>query len=134
MGSKKRSKPQTQLGRVELEVMKVVWTKGQATVHEVKEALGRGRKPAYTTVLTTMRNLEQKGYLKHTTEGRTYLYRPAVEKESVTQNLLGDLMDRLFEGSPVRLVNHLLDCETMSRDELGELSSLLDEHRKKKDG
>jgi len=63
------------LGRLELQIMNVVWDRGKATVHDVKNALSR-RKPAYSTILTMMRKLEVKGYLEHEVDGRTYVYRP----------------------------------------------------------
>ena len=61
----KRKDSEIRLGRVELQIMNVVWQRGKATVHDVKDALSRGRKPAYSTILTMMRKLEAKGYLEH---------------------------------------------------------------------
>ena len=61
----KTKPPEIRLGRLELQIMNIVWDKQKATVHDVKEAISRGRKPAYTTILTMMRKLEAKGYLKH---------------------------------------------------------------------
>jgi predicted transcriptional regulator len=83
------------LGRLELQIMVVVWDKGRATVHDVKEALSQGRKPAYSTILTMMRKLEAKGYLVHAVQDRTYVYRATISRHDVRQSLLGDARTRL---------------------------------------
>ena len=115
------------LGRIELQIMKVVWELGRATVHDVKEAMGRGRKPAYSTVLTMMRKLEVKGYLEHDQEGRTYVYRATVSRQAVRHGVLGDVLDRLFEGSPSLLLTSLVEQDRISAEELAEIRRLLQE-------
>jgi predicted transcriptional regulator len=110
--------------------MNVVWEKGKATVHDVKDTLGRGRKPAYSTILTMMRKLEVKGYLEHDVDDRTYVYRPAISRKVVRHGILGDIVDRLFEGSPSLLLNSLVEQNRISKKELREIQRLIKERVK----
>jgi BlaI family penicillinase repressor len=128
MSKKKLS--EIRLGRLELQIMNVVWDKGQATVHDVKDAISRGRKPAYSTILTMMRKLEAKGYLEHDVDDRTYVYRATISRQTVRQGVLGDLLDRLFEGSPLLLVNSLVEQKSISEEELSEIRKLIRKRRK----
>ena len=117
------------LGRLELQIMNVVWDKGKATVHDVKNALSR-RKPAYSTILTMMRKLEAKGYLEHEVDGRTYVYRPLISQQAVRQGVLGDLVERLFEGSTSLLLTSLVEQNRISENELREIRKLIEERGK----
>ena len=119
------------LGRMELQIMHVVWEKGQATVHDVKEVLAQGRKPAYSTVLTMMRKLEAKGYLEHDVDDRTYVYRATISQKDVRHGVLGDIVDRLFEGSPSLLINSLVERKSISEKELRQIQKLIEERRGK---
>jgi len=112
---------------MELQIMKVVWELGEATVHDVKDVLSRGRKPAYSTVLTMMRKLEGKGYLEHEVDGRTYVYSPTITRRQVSHSMLGDLLDRLFDGSPELLVSSLIEQKRISAKELREIRKLIRE-------
>jgi BlaI family transcriptional regulator, penicillinase repressor len=118
------------LGRLELQIMNVVWEKGMATVHDVKEALADGRKPAYSTILTMMRKIEAKGYLEHDVENRTFIYRPAISQKTVRHSVLGDILDRLFEGSPFLLMNSLVEQKDISKTELIQIQQLIKETKK----
>ena len=120
------------LGRLELQIMNVVWDKGRATVHDVKDVISRGRKPAYSTILTMMRKLEAKGYLQHDVDDRTYVYRAAISRRTVRHGVLGDLLDRLFEGSPSLLLNSLVEQNRISEAELREIRKLIGKRRKQK--
>jgi BlaI family penicillinase repressor len=120
------------LGRLELQIMNVVWDKGRATVHDVKDTISRGRKPAYSTILTMMRKLEAKGYLSHDVDDRTYVYRPTISRQTVRQGVIGDLLDRLFEGSPSLLLNSLVEQNRISEEELREIRKLITKRRKQK--
>ena len=126
----KKGRSQIKLGRVELQIMNVVWEKGTATVYDVKEALSRGRKPAYSTILTMMRKLEAKGYLEHDMDERTYVYRPTISKEVVRHSMLGDVLDRVFEGSPSLLLNSLVEQNRISEKELRKIRKLIKEREK----
>ncbi len=127
--SKKPS--EIRFGRLELQIMTVVWDKGSATVHDVKEALARGRKPAYSTILTMMRKLEAKGYLEHSVTDRTYVYRATISRQTARHSLLGDLLERVFEGSPSLLVGSLVEQNHVTEEELREIRKLIAERRKR---
>ena len=118
------------LGRLGLQIMNVVWDRGRATVYDVKEALARGRTPAYTTILTMMRKLEAKGYLEHEVDERTYVYRATVSRQEVRQSLLADLLERVFEGSPSLLVNSLVEQDKVTDEELREIQKLIGRRRR----
>ncbi len=126
--SKKAS--EIRLGRLELQIMSVVWDKGTATVHDVKEALSHGRKPAYSTILTMMRKLEAKGYLEHDVADRTYVYRATISRQNARHSMLGDLLERVFEGSPSLLISSLVEQNRVTEDELREIRKLIAERRK----
>ena len=126
----KKGRSQIRLGRVELQIMNVVWEKGTATVYDVKETLSRGRKPAYSTILTMMRKLEAKGFLEHEVDERTYVYRPTISRKEVRQSMLGDVLDRLFEGSPSLLLNSLAEHDRISQKELRQIRKFIKEREK----
>ncbi|MHC4397800.1 MAG: BlaI/MecI/CopY family transcriptional regulator [Planctomycetota bacterium] len=126
----KKKLSEIRLGRLELRIMNVVWDKGQATVHDVKDVISRGRKPAYSTILTMMRKLEAKGYLAHDVDDRTYVYRATISRQTVRQGVIGDLLDRLFEGSPSLLLNSLVEQNRISEEELSEIRKLISKRRK----
>ncbi len=115
------------LTEAELRLMDVVWEKGEATVSEVAEALPRDLGLAYNTVLTTMRILEEKGFLRHTKskEGRAFLYRAVVGRDEASRTALRYLVSRFFRNSPELLVLNLLEDEELSRKELGRIRALL---------
>ena len=120
------------LGRIELEIMHVVWDKGRATVQEVKDALSVTHPAAYSTFLTMMRTLEEKGILKHDMheDGRTYVYRPLVSREEVSTSMFQDIYHRVFRGSPERLLDAaktLFRTEEITPEEVQRLRRLIDE-------
>ena len=108
----------------ELDVMSVLWDLGDATVTEVRQRLAD--KLAYTTVLTVLRTLEQKGYVDHTGEGRAHRYRPLVKREAAGRNALRRLLDKVFQGSPELLMTHLVSDRNLSDEELRRLRKLLE--------
>src|ERR1700730_2880268 len=107
--------------------MKIILQKGSATVGEVAEALPNDLDLAYNTVLTTMRILETKGYLRHakTKDGRAFVYRPVVSRIEATRNAVRQLLGRFFADSPEALVLNLLEDETLSEAELKNIRKLL---------
>jgi predicted transcriptional regulator len=115
------------LTEAELRLMDVVWEKGEATVSEVAEALPRDLGLAYNTVLTTMRILEDKGFLRHSKskEGRAFVYRAVVGRDEASRTALRYLVSRFFRNSPELLVLNLLEDEELSRKELGRIRALL---------
>jgi BlaI family transcriptional regulator, penicillinase repressor len=111
------------LGERELDVMTVLWAKGSGTVTEVKEALAASL--AYTTVLTILRNLESKGYLRREDEGRAHRYFPRVKQKAAQRRALRRLIDTLFLGSPEALLTHLVDDHDLSASELRRIAKRL---------
>lgn len=112
--------PPTQLTPCELEVMNVVWDRGRATVQEVVDALDRSL--AYTTVMTTLRILDEKGAVRRCgKQSRAYVYEPAVSRESLQRTMAGQLRRSLFGGSVTSMVLSLLDPRSISPDEIDEL-------------
>jgi predicted transcriptional regulator len=108
----------------ELDVMSVLWDLGDATVAEVRERLAD--ELAYTTVLTVLRTLEQKGYVGHTGDGRAHRYHPLVKREAAGRNALRRLLDKVFQGSPELLMTHLVSGKNLSDEELRRLRKLLE--------
>ena len=105
----------------ELELMKIVWQKEPATVRDVYEALLERRKIAYTTVMTMMNILEQKGHLKKSAHDKAFVYRPAKPKSQVIRGMVREFVDRVFNGSAEPLVVHLLEERQLSEKELRDI-------------
>jgi BlaI family penicillinase repressor len=127
-----RSKTLHGLGDLQAKVMEFVWTRGEATVAEVAEHLGRRRPIIYTTVLVAMQKLEKKGWLAHRVAGRAYVYRPARTREVAQAGLVSEMLDAVFDGDPKVLVSQLLDARPWSGEELAQLRQLIDARRKEK--
>lgn len=115
----------------ELEILKVVWQRGQATVREVYRDLAAQRKIAYTTVLTMMGILEQKGHLKKTAGERAYIYSPTRPQQQVVGSMVKEFVHRVFNGSARPLLVHLMEDPEIRADELAEIEKLLKDRRKK---
>lgn len=115
---------------LELRLMNIVWDKGKVTVRNVKDALPKSKPLAYSTVLTVMRNLEWKGYLRHQVRDRTYVYEPVVARDEVVQSMLGNLANRLFGGSSELLMVNFLEKEKLSLEKLKRLKELIAEKEK----
>ncbi len=113
----------------ELRLMDVIWTLGSANTNDVLSALPGDSQLAYTTVLTTLRILEDKGYLRHTKDGKSFVYHPVVDRNSVQRNALRHMVSRFFQNSPELLVSNLIADEQLSRKELQRLKSLIEESR-----
>ncbi|MEJ2110439.1 MAG: BlaI/MecI/CopY family transcriptional regulator [Acidobacteriota bacterium] len=91
----------------ELEVMKIVWEMGAASVKNVHVILSKRKKVAYTTILTIMGILETKGVLTHTKSGRAFIYRPLLLKKQAMRNQLVDVVERFFDGNPQKLIESI---------------------------
>jgi BlaI family transcriptional regulator, penicillinase repressor len=110
----------------ELEILKVLWDRGPATVRDVVEVLNQQGPPrAYTTLMSLMSIMVGKDLLRRETVGRAFLYRPAVERESTLRGLLGDLWQRAFERSTAALVSNLLQAAPPSAAELDQIRATL---------
>ena len=104
--------------------MKIVWERDHSTVRDVYEALLERRKVAYTTVMTMMKILEQKKYLKKTMTDRAHVYRPAQPKGQVIGDMVRDFINRVFNGSAEPLLVHLVEEGSVTREELDEIANL----------
>lgn len=116
----------TPLGESEMEILHHVWALGEATVAQVRERILKDRKVAYTTVMTIMKNLNDKGFLKYYKDGNTYVYSARIEPEEVQSNLVSGLIDKVFKGSTSALVQTLVKGENISDKELKELRDMID--------
>ena len=114
----------TTLTEQELEIMKIVWERETATVRDVYETLLERRKVAYTTVMTMMKILEQKKYLKKTQADRAYVYRPAQPKGQVIGAMVRDFVNRVFNGSAEPLLVHLVEEHNLSQKDLEEIAHM----------
>jgi BlaI family transcriptional regulator, penicillinase repressor len=115
----------TTLTEAELRLMDVLWLKGSATVQEVQAALPMNPGLAYNSVLTTIRILEKKGYVKHVKQGRAHVYTPIVERKEATQFAIRNLVSRFFSDSHELLVLNILQDEDIDAEELKRLREML---------
>ncbi|MBD3333321.1 BlaI/MecI/CopY family transcriptional regulator [candidate division GN15 bacterium] len=118
------------LTEAELRIMRVIWDLEEASVNDVLAKLPASEQPAYNTVLTTMRILEQKGYLEHIKRGRAYYYRPLVDRQRVRRKALRHIMTNFFDGSPRELMLSILDDEKLSAEDLERLKQMIDDKDK----
>jgi len=116
----------------ELEIMKVVWRSGASTVRDVYEALLEHRKIAYTTVMTMMNILEQKGYLKKSSKDRAYVYQATRPQKQVIRGMVREFVDRVFNGSAEPLLLHLVEDRRVSEQDLEEIRLMLRESAERK--
>ncbi len=123
--------PAKELTERELEVMHAFWEKGEATAQEIRDFLAdSGRDLAYTTVATLIRILGEKGFLEQTTHGRPFMYRPCRSFDDVSENMLGDLMQRVFGGSREALLMRLFGQKGLNKKERALLEEVLRENKK----
>lgn len=120
------------LGDRELDVMGALWELGSGTVADVRKRLPADL--AYTTVLTILRNLEAKGFVRHTVEGKAHRYIPRVAQRTARRNALAHIVDKLFHGSPEQLIAQLVEDEKLSADDLRRLRSQLASPAKREKG
>lgn len=107
----------------ELEVMSVLWRHGSATVSEVRDGLDEAL--AYTSVLSALQTLEEKGYVRHENEGRAYRYFPTVAAERAGKSAISRIKDAMYQGSAERMFAHLVSDRKLSRGELERMRALL---------
>jgi len=117
------------LGDLQLAIMRVLWSRGEAAVTDVHEALlERGLAP--TTVATMLVKMEKKGVVSHRADGRKFLYRPRVSEEQVRRSMVDELTSQLFRGDVTALVSHLLSEHAVERRELAQLRALIAERER----
>ncbi len=119
-------KPLSPLGETEMEILNHVWKLGEASVADVREKILEYRDVAYTTVMTIMKNLADKSYLKYRKEGLSYIYSAAVHPDEVRFSLIDRLVDKVFQGSPKDLVQTLVQSEKLSEEERKQIKNLID--------
>jgi BlaI family transcriptional regulator, penicillinase repressor len=120
-----RSKSAT-LTEAELRIMNVLWDKGPATVHEVLQALPSKPNLAYNSVLTIIRILETKGYVKHVKDKRAHIYLPKIDREDATRFEVRHLVSRFFGNSPQRLLLNILEESSIDAEELVRVREMLE--------
>ena len=119
--------PHPTLTPQELAIMKVVWSRDKATVRDVYEALREKRTIAYTTVMTMMRILEEKGYLKKTLVDRAHVYKPAQRRQQVIGAMVRDYLDRVFDGASESLLVHLAKDNKLTEKQRRIVKQLIEE-------
>jgi predicted transcriptional regulator len=109
----------------ELRLMEVIWSKGSASAADVLEGLPDANL-AYTTVLNTLRILEQKKHLRHTKDGKAFIYHPVIDRGEASRTALRHLVSRFFQNSPRLLVSNLIEDEQLSPKDLDQLKGLIE--------
>lgn len=123
-------KPSPTLTEAELRLMNIIWDLGPATVNDVLQELPREEPLAYSTVLTTMRILENKGYLRHKKQGRAFVYHPVIGQSEARQSALSHMMSRFFNDSPELLMMNLIEQEGLDAKDLERLKKMIQENDK----
>ena len=119
----------------ELEALKVLWERGEATVREVCDALnGRGAELAYTTVLSLLQVMEQKALVSHRRDGKAYVYVPQIERGKTFRELAGGFLERVFDGALDEYLVHALESRKLKTSELEELEAMIAEAKKQAHG
>ena len=122
------------ISRGELDVARAVWELKEATVGQVHELLSGRMRIDYSTVQTYLRRLETKGYLRARRQGRTNLYRPRVDAGQVVTETIDDLVDRLFDGQPLELMQHLISEHGINAEDVRQLRAMLDQWEAEQNG
>ena len=129
--ARKKSKYPTEL---ELEILKVLWERSPQTVREVRaELASRSRELAHTSLITTLNVMFEKGFVKRKAarEGKGYAFSPRVSRQKVSQGMVGDLVQRVFEGSSSALMLSLLESDQLKPEAHAELRETIDRYRKR---
>jgi len=121
----------TTLGDLQLAIMRVLWSRGEAAAADVHEALREERGLAPTTIATMLAKMEKKGVVVHRQEGRKFVYRPTVSEPEVKRSMVGELKQRLFGGDAAALVSHLLREHEVDQNELARLRELIERSESK---
>ena len=116
---------------VELELLRVLWDKGEATVRELFEVVSQQRSLGYTSVLKTLQIMTEKGLVERTEAGKAHIYRAVASQEETQNQLLRDLSTRLFAGSAAQLAMHALAMEPASAEELEEIRRIIRQKKEK---
>jgi len=120
------------LGRLQRAVLEIVWQLGQASVHQVRQQLCRHKKLAYTTVLSAMQKLEKAGWLRHRTEGKSYIYLPTRSRQEAGAKSVRKFMERIFDGDALLMFQHLIHESNLSNQDIQELRKMINQKRKER--
>jgi BlaI family penicillinase repressor len=120
------NKAPPRLGKVQRQIMEVLWRERQATARRITEELSRSQPIAHSTVQTLLRKLEAKGIIAHEVEERTFIFRPLCQPSDIATSAARDLLSRAFRGSVYELVAHLFEHETISSEERARLRELIE--------
>ncbi len=118
--------PTPKLGKVQLQIMQILWERGEATAREITDALNQVDPVAHSTTQTLLRKLEAKDAVTHTVQDRVFVFRPLSREADISESAARDLLTRVFGGSVYGLVSHLLKYEPISEDEMQRLRALID--------
>lgn len=117
----------------ELEILKILWQSGEATVREVHQQISRSLPMVQNTVQSFLRTMEEKGLVRHRVEGRTFIYQPVLQRDKTNQRLVSRLLQRAFDGAVDQLVQSVLSLEQATPEELARLETLIaDAHKGKR--
>lgn len=119
------------LGRVQLQIMQVLWDKQQATAREITDTINALEPIAHSTVQTMLRVLEEKHAVSHKAEGRTFVFCPMVPESDFKQSATKNLVERVFGGSVSSLVAHLLDSKGVTKQEIDEIRKMINRQNKR---
>jgi BlaI family transcriptional regulator, penicillinase repressor len=118
---------------LELEILKILWQRSPLAVREVRDALAEaGRDLAHTTVITTLNVMTRKRYLRRSMEGNACLFEPRIGRQQALRGMLGDVVNRVFDGSAKAVVLSLFDCAELDSTDLEELRRLIDQKVKER--
>ena len=112
---------------LELEILKILWREGPSSVRLVRQDLVLFRDLAHTSVMTMMGIMTEKGYLKRTRQGKSYIYEPDVTREKITGAMLADMVDRVFQGSLTSVMIRLLEMDRIDQNALAKLRQLIED-------
>jgi len=115
----------------EMEILQVLWEKGDSTVREIHDILSQTKETGYTTTLKLMQIMNEKGLLNRNDDSKTHIYTSAVKKESIQKQAVNKMINGLFKGSPAKLVMHALGNHRASKEEIREIKKYLDEMENK---
>lgn len=121
------STKQTKPTESELEILRILWERGEATVRDVHEELSKSKDAGYTTTLKLMQIMHEKGMVKRDETNKTHKYIPLLSREKTQKQLMGKMIDTLFQGSSTQLVMQALGQHKTSRQELDEIQKLIDQ-------
>jgi Predicted transcriptional regulator len=123
--------PPPRLGKMQLQIMQVLWDRGEATARQITEELCRTTPIAHSTVQTLLRKMEAKGAITHDASERIFVFRPLYPRHEVNGSVAQDILKRVFGGSVYGLVSHLFKSETISADEMRRLRELIEESERR---